>query len=359
MNLKSNCSLAILLLQGPVFSAENTSGNLNTITTDTPDAVATGIVMKPIYPISVHAVAFSPDGKIVAGGHGTGQLRLWDVDSGKMMHDLQAHSNWVFAITFTHDGSRIITGGGDNLIHWFNASEPGTPEKTIKAHSKDVHAVAVTRDERTLFSAADDRQIVLWDVRRDAAKESFIAHDRQIPTLILSPNERILASGSRDRSIKLWNARNGKLRDTLLGHTGDVMALSFSRDGSLLASAGWDSTVRIWDVDKGKAVRIIAGDPMRVSGVAFAPDGKRVVSSRGRQLQLLDLDKKEQIWSTQFKGRIQGPENTDTAEDLSMVTFSPDGKRIAVGSTTGAIYLVSPETGKVERTLKVTDSRRD
>ena len=349
--------LLAVSLHAPLFSAE--SGQDKRVTVKAPpDKIATMIMEKPIYPIGIHAIAFGPDGGTIAGGDGTGHLRLWETKSGKLIHDLRAHSNWVFAITWTRDGSRIITGGGDNLIHWFDGANPTTPQRTIQIHSNDVHAVAVSRDARTMFSAGDDRQIVIWDSRPGRIRERFTAHERQIPALVLSPNQRLLASGSRDHSIKLWNARNGELRDTLIGHTGDVMALSFSPDGSLLASAGWDNTVRLWDVDEGKAVRILPVQHGRVSGVAFSPDGKHLVSSSGSRLRLFEGGTGKEIWSAEFNAEIQGPAAEKTGEDLSMVAFSPDGQQIAAGSTTGSIYLVSSESGKVIRTLNAQDSER-
>jgi len=214
----------------------------------------------------------------------------------------------------------------------------------------------LTRDGKTLYSAGDDRQIVIWDVKREAAKKSFTAHERQIPALILSPNEKLLASGSRDRTIRLWDAKSGKLRDTLIGHTGDVMALSFSPKGNLVASAGWDHTVRLWDVRSGKAVRIFASEPARGSGVAFSPDGKSIVSSSGPNLRAFNAAAGKQLWSAQFDRKIRDETGTETAEDLSAVAFSPDGDLVAVGSTTGAIYLVDPENGRLVRTLQVSDA---
>ena len=218
-----------ILGQLAVFSAEKQStAPASTVETfATPDAVATGIMHKPIYPIGIHTLAFSPDGKTIASGDGTGHLRLWDARTGNLLHDVAAHSNWVFAIEWSRDGSKIISGGGDNLIHWFDAEKPALPTRTLRGHSNDVHAVALTKNGKTLFSTGDDRQILIWDAKKSDLKKRIAGHARQIPTLELSPNENLIATGSRDHSIKLWN-KDGKLRDTLIGHTGDVVALIFS-----------------------------------------------------------------------------------------------------------------------------------
>ena len=305
---------------------------------------------KPIYPIGIHALDFSPDGKRLASGDGPGHLRLWDPANGNLLHDVAAHSNWVFAIEWSRDGSKIITGGGDNLIHWFEADNPALPMRTLRGHSNDVHAVALTKNGRTLYSAGDDRQMLIWDAKGNELEKRVRAHNRQIPALELSPNERLIATGSRDRSIKIWS-KDGKLRDTLIGHTGDVVAIYFSRDGSLLASAGWDNTARIWDVRTGKAKRIINWNVKHVSGVAFSEDAKRILVSGGSRLGLFEMATGKQIWSATFGNKIRDAKGTETAEDLSAVAFGRDDELIAVGSTTGSIYLVSADSGKQVRQL--------
>ncbi|HKX63391.1 MAG TPA: WD40 repeat domain-containing protein [Verrucomicrobiae bacterium] len=320
-------------------------------TSGPPDRVASMIMQKPIYPVAVHAVAFSPDGKTLATGDGTGQLRLWNPGTGKLLRELRAHSNWVFSISWTKDSRGLITGGGDNLIQWFDAGNPTTSSRTILAHSNDVHAVALTRDAHTLFSAGDDRQIVIWDVKRGEPRRRISGHERQIPTLVLSPDEKWIASGSRDHSVRIWDARTGSARDTLIGHTSDIVALAFSPDGSTLASAGWDYTVRLWDARNGKAIRVLLGHPNWVSGVAFSPDGEQLVSSSGGQLRTVEPGGGKEVWTTTFQGVIKGG-GGEAAEDLSTVVYSPDGKTIAVGSTIGSTYLVSRTTGEVIHELR-------
>ena len=141
------------------------------------------------------------------------------------------------------------------------------------------------------------------------------------------------------------------MRDTLIGHTGDVVAIYFSRDGSLLASAGWDNTARIWDVRTGKAKRIINWNVKHVSGVAFSEDAKRILVSGGSRLGLFEMATGKQIWSATFGNKIRDAKGTETAEDLSAVAFGRDDELIAVGSTTGSIYLVSADSGKQVRQL--------
>lgn len=319
--------------------------------TGPPDEVASMIMRKPIYPLAVHAVAFSPDGRTLAAGDGTGRVRLWDPATGGLLREWPAHTNWVFSLVWTDGGTGLLTGGGDNLIREFDVRDPARARRTLPAHTNDVHAIALTRDGRRMFSAGDDRQIVVWNLETGAPLRRLTGHERQIPALRLSPDERLIASGGRDHTVRLWDADSGAPRDTLIGHTGDVVALDFSPDGARLASAGWDYTVRLWDVRTGKALRVWTGNPNWVSGVAFAPDGRRLAASSGGRLRLLDAAGGGEVWATAFQGVIRNADGSATAEDLSTVVFSPDGRLIAVGSTNGSVYLVSAETGEIIRQL--------
>jgi WD40 repeat protein len=83
----------------------------------------------------------------------------------------------------------------------------------------------------------------------------------------------------------------------------------------------------------------------RVSGVAFSPDDQRLVSSSGFKLRLFDVTSGKEVWSTDFRGVIRAQKEDGTAEDLSTMLFSPDGKVIAAGSIRGAVFLTSAESG--------------
>ena len=308
-------------------------------------------MQKPIYPFAIHSVAFNPDGRLVAGADGAGLLRIWDVASGQLRHEIPAHTNWVFSIAWSQDGTSFFTGGGDDLIHQFDTGNPTKPRRTFRGHTNDVHAVALTRDGKTMVSAGDDRQVLVWDLERGEVVRTLAGHERQIPTLAISPDQTLIASGSRDHTIRLWDLRSSALRDVLIGHTGDLMSVRFSPDGLRLASGGWDYTVRLWDVRTGKAVRVLLGNPNWVAGVAFSPDGQRLAAASGSTLRLLDVASGKEVWAIKHEGKISTP-NGPVEEDLSTVVFSAEGRTLAVGSTIGAVYLIGTDSGEILRELK-------
>lgn len=313
-------------------------------TNQIPDRVATGLIAIPIYNFAIHNVAFSPDSGMLATGNGAGQVRLWNTKTGKLEKSIQAHTNWAFSIAWSKDGKFLVTGGGDNLVKRYDGTNPDQPLKTLRGHTEDVHAIAISPDARHIFSAGDDRRIIDWNAETGTESRAWPGHTRQIPTLALSPDGQLLASGSRDNSIRLWKPRTGQLHDTLIGHTEDVMSVRFSPDGALLASASYDKTVRLWDVKTGKALHIYKGHTNRVFSVAFSPDGTHLASAGDANVIIWDVPGRKFVRSISLGGAIL-TSNGKVSEVLSSVAYSPNGQSLAVSSTTGTTFLLSPENG--------------
>jgi WD40 repeat protein len=62
----------------------------------------------------VLAIAFSPDGETIASAGGDQSIKLWDLDSGKVLHTLAGHSGWIWSIAISPDGETLVSGGDDN-----------------------------------------------------------------------------------------------------------------------------------------------------------------------------------------------------------------------------------------------------
>lgn len=317
-----------------------------------PDAVATKLETVAIYPFAVHNLRFSHDGKWLATGHGAGDVRVWEVETGKLRWATKAHTNWAFSVAWMSDNQRLVSGGGDDLVTILDTEGSGPPAKVFRGHDNDVHAVAVTKDGKAIYSAGDDWSVIAWNAAGDPMPKVWSGHTKQIPTLALSPDERLVATGSRDESIRLWQAADGKQVDILIGHSADVMSVDFSPDGSRLASASYDGTVRLWDVKSGKALRIFKGHSARVYSVAFSPDGRRIASAGDDTLRIWDAESGNSLAVHKVHGSVRDGEVV-IPERLSSVDYHPRGQIIAVGSTTGRAYLLSADTGKVIHELFV------
>src|SRR5215470_17341074 len=112
---------------------------------------------------SVWAVAFSPDGKMLASGSIDKTLKLWDVASHQLLATLEGHSDSVAAVAFSPDGKSLASGSVDKTLKlWDVASRQLLA--TLEGHSTSVRAVAFSPDGKTLASGSIDKTLKLWDV---------------------------------------------------------------------------------------------------------------------------------------------------------------------------------------------------
>ncbi|MGP0068699.1 MAG: WD40 repeat domain-containing protein [Isosphaeraceae bacterium] len=135
---------------------------------------------------------------------------------------------------------------------------------------------------------------------------------------------------------------SASLGRSLRGHTQLLEAVTFSPDGQMLASSGWDSTVRLWDLSRWDAAHspeplILPHATIRYA-TAFAPDGSMLVSAGDCSLT---------IWSCHPEYR---PKWERTGESYHSLSFSPDGRTLALGADDSTIRLWDMPSGR-ERTV--------
>jgi WD40 repeat protein len=74
-------------------------------------------------PGPVHAVAFSPNGELLAVGGVGGEVRVYKTSDGSRTATLKGHHGAVFALCWSADGRTVFTGGFDGFIRGFDVSD--------------------------------------------------------------------------------------------------------------------------------------------------------------------------------------------------------------------------------------------
>jgi len=220
-------------------------------------------------------VAFSHDGALIAEGEQG--VRLWSTKTGALVQELPNVGASQRAVLFTPDDKLVISGGHDSVIHLWDVAG-GTAVAKLEGHKDSVLALALTRDGTTLASAGTDKSIRIWDLKRRVLLREIKGHEPAYPTtLSFSPDGRLLASPGDEEACRVWDVASGKERFQLRDQARVLAAVSFSPDGKLIATGHHDGAVILWDAATGKKVRQWSG-PLHARSLDFAPDGKTLAT---------------------------------------------------------------------------------
>ncbi|HEX6074315.1 MAG TPA: WD40 repeat domain-containing protein, partial [Micromonosporaceae bacterium] len=112
---------------------------------------------------SVYAVAFSPDGRLLATGSDDRTVRLWDPATGDPIgRPFTGHTDWVRAVAFSPDGRLLASGGDDKTVRLWDPATGGPIGRPLTGHTGPVWAVAFSPDGRLLASGSYDKTVRLW-----------------------------------------------------------------------------------------------------------------------------------------------------------------------------------------------------
>jgi WD40 repeat protein len=196
-----------------------------------------------------YILRFSPDGKYLAAGSGTGQhlgdVTVWSLESGQVVHELGGFTNHVMALAYSADGRFLAAGGKDHPVRvWESASGK---QRYLIQRSAEVTAVAFSRDGK-LLAVATEKDIAIHRATDGQEVLAFPTYSHSSAVLIFSPDGKRLASGAgggetmRGTGVKLWDVAGG--RETLsLDSSAIVTSVAFAPDGTRLAAAFADEMV--------------------------------------------------------------------------------------------------------------------
>jgi len=235
----------------------------------------------------VLSVAITPDGTRVVSGSGDQTIRVWNLQSGCLERTFEGQARRVVAVAITPDGTRVISGSwfDDNVVRvWDLAS--GRLERILVGHTQMVAAVAVTPDGARVVSGSFDNTVRVWDLASGRLERTLTGHTHAECSVAVTPDGTRIVSGSFDNTVRVWDLASGRLEGTLEGHTAEVHAVAITRDGARIVSGSGDKTVRVWDLASGRLEGTLEGHTAEVLAVAITPDGKRIVSAGNDNLRV-------------------------------------------------------------------------
>lgn len=340
---------------------------------------------------NVLAVAFSPDGQLLAASDTNGQIWLWRADRLDQPYlTWQGHGDWVWSLAFSPDSKLLVSGcddDNDTLKLW--DVHTGQHVRTLMVPGSRVRTVGWQPQQTLIASSGVDGAVRLWDADTVACVRTLEGHSNKASALAWCPQpdrghllatgsadqtiriwntatgdclrvievevgvfaiawhpqEKLLASGNKNGDVQVWNSDTGKLLHSLQGHQKCIWSLAWNHDGSLLASGSDDRSIRLWDAHQ--CIRILQGHQNTVRAVRWRPDSQS--QETAEILASGSFDQTIRLWNPRADASLkvlQGYRN-----DLHALAWHPQETLLASGGHDCQVRLWDVPTGQCLTTL--------
>ena len=280
----------------------------------------------------VTSLAFSPDGKILATNDG-GAIFLWNVATqAKIGVRLVRYGSPMAELSFSPDGKTLATVTVDGYVQFWNVATHAQIGGGIQVAStgsgqlggccgiiqpQAADDISFSPSGKTFVTAGGQARV--WDTATRTPIGAPVTLTGGENALVISPNGKLVATGDNTGHVQLWNLATGRLVGAPLGTGSEVVdAIAFNAQNTTLAVANEDGAVTLWNV----ATRTEIGAPLEAgvvpSALAFNPAGTILASSDDKSAPIL--------WDVAAWHQLGPPLNIG---DAYTVAFSPGATEIA------------------------------
>ena len=269
-------------------------------------------------PRNLDAVAWSPDGKYVAGGDQTGALQLWkapDWSASSFKEDSP-----IRALSWAPDSSAVAVACDNGMVHRqpIDGSPPPPP---IKARDGRVYAVAWSPDGKYLATVGDKADYIgrVFDAKTGDLLATVPGYCWFANAVAWAPDGKTLAIGDWDRAVHFYDPVASKWTGHINGHDDIPFHVVFSPSGTTFATDGQTVRFSLWNTATGAQLQhFTSAVGGYADAMAWSPDGARLAGAIGQHLY---------IW------RLAGGTPTELGVNAGAahMAWSPDGTLLATG----------------------------
>ncbi|MBM3882555.1 MAG: hypothetical protein FJ387_23000 [Verrucomicrobia bacterium] len=293
----------------------------------------------------VPAMAFAPDGKILAlgGGYLDNTIHLYELETGRWSR-LEGHAGWIVGLAFAPDGQLLASASNDQTLRLWDVSR-GAEVKRFRGHQNEVYAVAWTPDGRQLFSGSKDGSVRSWNPAADLEDAAQIVLPARLRDLDFIPGtNRLVTQGWNENSVVVSDPATLRELYRLTSTRSNWFRLALSGDGRRLALGGFEGNVELWDLEARQRLPNLAVGNGWIWQLQFTRTGDRLLcvgedaERRAERLRLI------QFHEVPSGNGIDLPKVS--LEDPSGAILSPDGRTLAVAHRGGTVTWWDMQAGQ-------------
>ncbi|XP_060567358.1 WD repeat-containing protein 3-like [Ruditapes philippinarum] len=286
---------------------------------------------------------FAPGDRHIILGTKSGKLQIFDIGSGSLLEEVDAHGGSLWSICMTPDKRGIVSGGGDKKVFfslYFSKQLTLQHVRTLQM-DEDVLCVKCSPDQRLLAVSLLDSTVKVFFM--DTLKFFLSLYGHKLPVLCMdiSADSTLLVSGSADRNVKIWGLDFGDCHKSIFAHDDSIMCLQFIAKTHMFFTGGKDRKIKQWDADNFEHITTLESHHAEVWCLSVSPSGNVLASG--------SHDKSLRLWQKTHEPLILQEEREMEREKEFEDSVGQGGEAVVPGETnkeTGLAGKKSVETVK-------------
>lgn len=277
--------------------------------------------------LGISALAVSPDGKILASGsaYASGDVKLWDADTGDAIATLKGHSGWVSWLEFSADGKILASASADQTARIWDM-ETLTTQSVLRGHRDELYTLSLSPDAAQLVTGSKDGSVFVWSTKRKEREEQHLSRSIPQQRYYHSPNGEYLFIPTETGTILELDPVT--LEDVgIVQEFGTPARLVFSSDSKQIFVGHPDTGTKVFDLKTRTLERTLDGG----IGVDYMPKVNRFFSFRPQTREIV-------VWNLstwEIVATYPVPDNLSLREELSS-----DGKLLAFELAAGIVSVL-------------------
>ncbi len=199
---------------------------------------------------TVWALAFCPEGELLASGAYDNEIRMWDVATGMEVGILRGHRSWIRSLDFSPQGNILASSSCDGTIRLWDVDTLREIHSPIEA-GVNAYSVEFSPDGMLLATVTNPGETLVYETDGWSQRWSYALPRRSATYVVgFSPDASLAVTGGYGGRVQLRNARTGNLLEELEGHSGAVWGAAFLAAGEYLVTTDTNGEMRLWRLDR-------------------------------------------------------------------------------------------------------------